>query len=46
MLANTIGDSLKQDIIGEIIIRDGLAVIYRLWLPLLALVTKVKQGVT
>jgi hypothetical protein len=46
MPVNTIGDSLKQDIIEEIITRDGLAVIYRLWLLPLALVTKVKQGVT
>ena len=42
MLANIIGDSLKQDVIGEIIIGDGLMVIYKLWLPLLVLVFKVK----
>jgi len=42
MPVNIIGDSLKQDIIREIITRGGLIVIYKLWLLLLILVFKVK----
>ena len=46
MPVNIIGDSLKQDIIREIIIEGGSMVMCKLWLSPLVLISKVKRGVT